>query len=112
MLGILRDRSDRLEIYDVDGIFANEKAGRVHIVFFSDADLSADILDSIECFVCREIPAHLLPVIYWVSKRESHAFAELYKDWKYDGPMKLTMSPRMMEWLLAHKHCISKKVWL
>lgn len=112
MLGILRDRSDRLEIYDVDGIFANEKAGRVHIVFFNDADLGSDILDSIECFVSREIPAHLLPVIYWVPKRESHAFAELYKDWKYDGPMKLTMSPRMMEWLLAHKQCISKKVWL
>lgn len=112
MLGVLRDQLDKLEIFDVDGLFANEKAGRIHIVMFNDPDLNSESLDAVERFICNEIPAHLLPVIYWVPKRESHAFAELYKDWKYDGPMKLTMSPRMMEWLLAHKQFISKKVWL
>ena len=112
MLGILRDRLDKLEIYNIDGMFANEKAGHVHIVIFNEPDLKAETLDRIERFICNEIPAHLLPVIYWVPKRESRAFAELYKDWKYDGPMKLSMTPRMMDWLLAHKQFISKKVWL
>ena len=112
MLGILRDRLDKLEIYNIDGMFANEKAGHVHIVIFNEPDLKTETLDRIERFICNEIPAHLLPVIYWVPKRESRAFAELYKDWKYDGPMKLSMTPRMMDWLLAHKQFISKKVWL
>ena len=34
------------------------------------------------------------------------------KEFSFDGPMKLTMSPRMVDWLLAHKQFISKKVWL
>ena len=112
MLGILRDRLDKLEIFNVDGLLVDEKVGRVHIVMFADDDLTRESLDDVEQFICNEIPAHLLPVIYWVPKRESHAFAELYKDWKFDGPMKLTMSPRMVDWLLAHKQFISKKVWL
>lgn len=112
MLGILRDRLDKIEIFNVDGLLVDEKVGRVHIVMFADDDLTRETLDDVEQFICHEIPAHLLPVIYWVPKRESHAFAELYKDWKFDGPMKLTMSPRMVDWLLAHKRFISKKVWL
>lgn len=112
MLGILRDRLDKIEIFNVDGLLVDEKVGRVHVVMFADENLTRESLDDVEQFICNEIPAHLLPVIYWVPKRESHAFAELYKDWKFDGPMKLTMSPRMVDWLLAHKQFISKKVWL
>ncbi len=112
MLGIFHDSIDRLEIFNVDGIFANEKAGRIHIVLFTEILMDEETTDAVERFICNEVPAHLLPVIYWVPKGECRSFAALYDEWENDGPMKITMSPRMMNWLLAHKHFISKKIWL
>ena len=112
MLGIMHDSIDRLEIFNVDGIFANEKAGRIHVVLFSEMQMDEATADDIERFVCNQTPAHLLPVIYWAPKGERRAFASLYSEWENDGPMKITMSSRMMNWLIAHKPFISKKIWL
>ena len=116
MLGIHHDPFDKLEIYLVDGIFANEKAGRVYVVIFAEPQIEELFADDVERFVCNEISAHLLPTIYWLPKDgfkgEFRDFAALYDEWENDGPMKITMSSRMMNWLQSHKQYISKKIWL
>ena len=116
MLGIFHDSIDRLEIFNVDGIFANEKAGRVYIVIFAESQIDANTTDEIECFVCNEISAHLLPVVYWLPKDgfggAVREFAALYDEWEDDGPMKITMAPRMKNWLDSHKQFLSRKIWL
>ena len=112
MLGILHDDLDKINIFNVDGVFANERAGRVHIVIFHGTELDVETTCNIERFVCKEIPAHLLPVVYWVPKQECKDFAELFSEWEDDAPMKQDMSPRMMEWLINHKEFVSKRVWI
>lgn len=112
MFGILHDDLDKLEIFNVDGVFANENAGRIHVVIFHGTELDVETVCNIENFVCNEIPAHLLPIVYWVPKQECKNFAELFSEWENDAPMKLAMSPRMMKWLENHKEFISKRVWV
>jgi hypothetical protein len=112
MLGIIHDSHDKLKIFDVDGVFASERPGRIHIIIFSENKMDECDADAVERFVCNEIPAHLLPVIYWAPKNECRAFAKLYVEWINDVPMKIITSPQVMNWLSSHKQCISKKIWL
>lgn len=112
MLGILHDCLDKLKIFLVDGLFTKEMMGRVHVVIFCSNDLSENSINGIERMVCNEIPAHLLPLIYWVPMRECGKFSVFFKRWMNEFPVKRSTSERMLTWLLAHKQFISKKVWL
>ena len=112
MLGILHDNLDELEIFNVDGALENEKAGFIHVVLFCSPKVEDCLKSDVERFVCREIPAHLCPVLYWVDEQEYKAFADIYNEWNRSIPMKAAMPSRMNAWLVAHHHCVSKRVWL
>lgn len=112
MLGILHDNLDELEIFNIDGALENEKTGCVHIVLFGGTKVDDGLKKDVERFVCQEIPAHLCPVVYWVEKRECNAFADIYNEWNHSIPMNAIMPSHMNSWLLAHHHCVSKRVWL
>ena len=112
MLGTLHDNLDEFEIFNVDGALENEKAGCIHVVLFCSPRVDDCVKKDVERFVSQEISAHLCPVLYWVDKRECNAFADIYNEWNRSIPMKAVMPLRMNSWLLAHNHCISKRVWL
>ena len=112
MLGTLHDNLDEFEIFNVDGALENEKAGCIHVVLFCSPKVDEHRKKDVEQFVCHEIPAHLCPVLYWVDKQECNAFADLYNEWIRSIPMKAVMPSRMNAWLVAHHHCVSKRVWL
>ena len=112
MLGVLHDDLDKLKIFNIDGIFANEKAGRVHLVIFYGSEFDLETICNIECFICNEIPAHLLPIVYWVPKKECRIFSEIFSEWENYAPINPAIPPRIMEWLDNHKEFISNRVWL
>ena len=99
MLGILHDEEDPLKIYYIDGIFGNEDAGRVRVVFFTDLErMELEERNEIEKFVSSEIPAHLLPYFFWKPLDEEEHFAKLHSEWKKGMPLKYNVSPEMELW--------------
>ncbi len=111
MLGVLHDAQDVLKIYSVDGIFENENAGFVRIVIFTRLK-NLDIADDVESFVCKEIPAHLIPIFYWMPQIDEREFESLYADWIEKSAMNPMLSPKMVQWFIRHKQFASEPVWL
>lgn len=111
MLGIFRNSTNPIEIFNIDGLFPNKKVGCIHIVIFHDLEINDKTLNDIEHFICNEIPAHLLPIVYKVPKKEYYPFSMLYKKWEAE-PQKPFRSRHMLNWLTSHDQFISKKKWL
>jgi hypothetical protein len=100
MLGILHNEKDLLRLFVFDSLDENE-AGKVQLVFFENLRDDAHTRREVEFFICQEIPAHLLPEIYWTSMRELQSFENIYKDER-----------KVQDWLAAHQNCLSNRVWL
>lgn len=100
MLGILHNEKDLLRLFVFDSLDEKE-AGKVQLVFFENLRDDAHTRREVEFFICQEIPAHLLPEIYWTSMRELQSFENIYKDER-----------KVQDWLATHQNCLSNRVWL
>lgn len=103
MLGLEKQSHHSMHIYVIDGIFLKDGFGKVFVVWSAETPFTntQEKRDDIERFIRDELPAHLVPVFYWVPHRSMHTF-NLFAH-----------SPAALEkWFKFHEKFISGALWL
>lgn len=104
MLGItLSGKESPMHMHALDGIFLENGFGKIYIVWSIETPLtnSPKKRDGIERFIRDELPAHLVPIFYWVTSDMSQEF--------YRSAEKTQTA---QAWLEKHQDCVSGALWL
>ena len=104
MLGItLSGKESPIHMHALDGIFIENGFGKIYIVWSIETPLtnSPKKRDGIERFIRDELPAHLVPIFYWVTSDMSQEF---YRS--------AERTQTAQAWLEAHHDCVSGALWL
>ena len=91
------------QMHALDGIFIENGFGKIFVVWSKESPFTdtAEKRDGIERFIRDELPAHLVPVFYWVSPEESLAFLKSAES-----------TQTAQEWLKEHENYVSGALWL
>ena len=103
MLGLEKQPHHSMHIHVIDGIFLKDGFGKVFVVWSTETPFTntQEKRDGIERFIRDEIPAHLVPIFYWVPHRSMHTF-DLFAH-----------NPTALEkWFKFHEKFTSGALWL
>lgn len=104
MLGIATSYEEQFaQMHALDGVFIENGFGKIYIVWSIETPLtnSPKKRDGIEHFIRDELPAHLVPVFYWVTSDLSQEFYRSAES-----------TQTAQEWLEKHENYVSETLWL
>ena len=103
MLGLAEKKHLSMHMHVIDGIYLKNSFGKIFVVWSTETPLTntQEKRDNIERFIRDEIPAHLVPVFYWVPHKSMHTFGLFAHN-----PMALE------KWFKFHEKFISEALWL
>lgn len=91
------------QMHALDGIFIENGFGKIFVVWSKESPFTNTVekRNGIERFIRDELPAHLVPVFYWVSPEESLKFFKSAES-----------TQTAQEWLEEHENYVSEALWL
>lgn len=103
MLGLVNPKRQFTHMHVVDGIFLEKGFGKIHIVWSTETPFTntQEKRDGIERFIRDEIPAHLVPLFYWVPFKSALSFA-----------LHANNPDKAQKWFSQHNNYISGALWL
>lgn len=104
MLGIpLSSKESSIHMHALDGIYLEKGFGKIYVVWSNETPYTNTQKKraGIERFIRDELPAHLVPVFYWVTSEMSEEF---YRSAERTDTAK--------KWLDEHKDYVSEALWL